>query len=148
MKKLILSALAISLTAGAFAQELSKEEQKALKENQKVITAALKAAEKASKLAEDGMGGYDFTKIPNFAAARQEIATALANPAAKTMLGDINRVAGQIEYNEYQLTLPKAGQGDQEALNTLFANCGQGFQYLQAAWDAYATPDAKGKTNT
>ena len=148
MKKLILSALAISLTAGAFAQELSKEEQKVLKENQKAITTALKAAEKAAKLAEDGMGGIDMSKVPNFAAARQEVAKAFANPAANTMLGDINRVAGQIEYNEYQITLPKAGQGDQDALNTLFNNCGQGFQYLQAAWNAYATPDAKGKTNT
>lgn len=147
MKKIILSALALAVTAGAFAQELSKEEQKALKENQKAITTALKAAEKAAKLADDGMGNVSLDKATDFDAARKAVAEAFANPAANTMLGDINRVAGQIEYNQYRIILPQAGQGDQAALNTLFANCGQGFQYLQAAWDAYATPDAKGKVN-
>ena len=146
MKKIILSALALAVTAGAFAQELSKEEQKALKENQKAITTALKAAEKAAKLADDGFGNVSMDKSTNFDAARKAVAEAFANPAANTMLGDINRVAGNIEYNQYRIVLPQAGQGDQDALNTLFANCGQGFQYLQAAWNAYATPDAKGKT--
>lgn len=148
MKKIVLSALALAVTAGAFAQELSKEEQKALKENQKAITTALKAAEKAAKLADDGMGNVSMDKTTDFNAARKSVAEAFANPAANTMLGDINRVAGNIEYNQYRIILPQAGQGDQEALNTLFNNCGQGFQYFQAAWDAYATPDAKGKTNT
>lgn len=148
MKKIILSALALAVTAGAFAQELSKEEQKALKENQKAITTALKAAEKAAKLADDGMGNVSMDKSTDFDAARKAVAEAFANPAAKTMLGDINRVAGNIEYNQYRVVLPLAGQGDQEALNTLFKNCGNGFEYLQAAWDAYQVPDAKGKTNT
>ena len=67
MKKFILSILAVSLTAGAFAQELSKEEQKALKEQQKAITANLKAAEKAAKLSEDAMGQVDYSKVPDFA---------------------------------------------------------------------------------
>ena len=51
MKKFILSILAIGFCAGTVvAQELSKEEQKAIKEQQKVITAAIKEAEKAAKL--------------------------------------------------------------------------------------------------
>ena len=148
MKKFIVSVLAVSLAAGAFAQELSKEEQKAIKEAQKEITANLKAAEKAAKLADNGMGGVDVTKVPDFAAARAEVAKAFANKYASTMLGEINRVAGNVEYNSYQIYLPGAGQGDQNALNNLFANCGNGFKYYMAAWDAYATPDAKGKTNT
>ena len=148
MKKFILSILAVSLTAGAFAQELSKEEQKALKENQKAITNSLKATEKAAKLADDGFGNVSLDKATNFDQARQFIAEALANPAANTMIGDINRTAGEIEYNSYRIALPGAGQGDEAALNTLFSNCGKGFEYFMAAWDAYATPDAKGKTNT
>ena len=51
MKKFILSILAIGLCAGTVvAQELSKEEQKAIKEQQKVISTFLKDAEKAAKL--------------------------------------------------------------------------------------------------
>ena len=56
MKKFILSILAIGLCAGTVvAQELSKEEQKAIKEQQKVISTFLKDAEKAAKLPEDAM---------------------------------------------------------------------------------------------
>lgn len=148
MKKFFVSLLAVSLTAGAFAQELSKEEQKAIKEAQKEITANLKAAEKIAKLSEDAMGQVDATKVPDFAAARAEVAKAFANKYANTMIGDINRVAGNVEFNSYRIYLPGAGVGDQEALNNLFQNCGNGFEYYMAAWDAYATPDAKGKTNT
>lgn len=149
MKKFILSVLALGLCAGAMnAQELSKEELKAIKEQQKVISACLKEAEKAAKLSEDAMGQVDVTKVPNFAAARAKVAEAFANPQASTMLGDINRVAGLIEYNESKISLPGAQSGDQAALNTLFDNCGKGFGYYTAAWDAYAVPDAKGKTNT
>ena len=148
MKKFILSVLAVSLTAGAFAQELSKEEQKALKEQQKAITANLKAAEKAAKLSEDAMGQVDYSKVPDFATARAQVAEAFKNSAANTMLGDINRTAAMVEYNNYMINMPGAQQGDQEVLNKFFDNCGKGFEYFMAAWNAYATPDAKGKTNT
>lgn len=148
MKKFILSVLAVSLTAGAFAQELSKEEQKALKEQQKAITANLKAAEKAAKLSEDAMGQVDYSKVPDFATARQQVAEAFKNSAASTMLGDINRTAALVEYNNYMINMPGAQQGDQEVLSKFFDNCGKGFEYYMAAWEAYATPDAKGKTNT
>ena len=149
MKKFIYSLLALSLCAGAVtAQELSKEEQKAIKEQQKLISTALKDAEKASKLSEDAMGAVDVTKVPDFATARAKVKEALANPQAKTMLGDIYRTAAQIEYNESKIVLPGAQTGDQAALNTLFSNCGEGFKYYQQAWDAYAVPDAKGKANT
>jgi len=147
MKKFILSVLALGLCAGAVNGQ-SKEELKAIKEQQKAITTALKEAEKASKLAEDAMGQVDVTKVPDFATARAKVAEALANPQAKTMLGDINRVAATIEYNESKIMLPGAQTNDQNALNTLFANCGKGFGYYQAALDAYNVPDAKGKTNT
>lgn len=148
MKKIILSILALGLCAGAsFAQ--SKEELKAIKEQQKQITANLKAAEKASKLSEDPNTGMpDLTKKPDFAAARAEVKAALANPQAATMLGDINRVAAMIEYNESKFALPGAQNGEQAALNQLFDNCGNGYGYFTQAWDAYAVPDAKGKTNT
>jgi len=148
MKKFILSVLAVTLTAGAFAQELSKEEQKALKEQQKAISANLKAAEKAAKLSEDAMGQVDYNKVPDFATARAQVAEAFANPAANTMLGDINRVAATIEYNNYMINMPGAQAGDQEVLNKFFDNCGAGFEYYTAAWNAYSTPDAKGKTNS
>lgn len=149
MKKFILSVLALGLCAGAVtAQELSKEEQKAIKEQQKIISNTLKEAEKACKLSEDPMtGAVDVTKVPDFATARAKVAEAMANPQAKTMMGDINRVAATIEYNQSKIVLPAAQNSDQAALNTLFSNCGKGFGYYQAAWDAYATPDAKGKTN-
>jgi len=147
MKKFILSALALVLCAGAVNGQ-SKEELKAIKEQQKVITAALKDAEKASKLTEDAMGQIDVTKVPDFATARAKVAEAFANPQAQTMIGDINRVAAMIEYNESKIVLPAASNNDQAALNTLFANCGNGFSYFQAAYDAYSTPDAKGKTVT
>lgn len=149
MKKFILSVLALGLCAGAVnAQELSKEELKAIKEQQKVISTLLKEAEKASKLSEDAMGQVDVTKVPDFATARAKVAEAFANPQAKTMLGDINRLAGIIEYNESRIVLPGASAGEQAALNTLFSNCGKGFGYFQDAFDAYSVPDAKGKTNT
>ncbi len=151
MKKFILSVLAIGLCAGTVvAQELSKEQLKAIKEQQKVISSALKDAEKAAKLPEDAMGQVDQEKAKtiDFDAARALIQTALANPQSGTMLGDINRVAALIEYNQSKVVLPGAQNGDQSALNTLFSNCGKGFQYFQQAWEAYATPDAKGKVNT
>ena len=72
MKKFILSILAIGLCAGTVvAQELSKEEQKAIKEQQKVISTFLKDAEKAAKLPEDAMGQVDQEKAKgiNFDAA-------------------------------------------------------------------------------
>lgn len=147
MKKFILSVLALGLCAGAMNAQ-SKEELKAIKEQQKVITACLKEAEKASKLAEDAMGQVDVTKVPDFKTARAKVAEALANPQAQTMLGDIKRVAAIIEYNESKIVLPGAQTGDQSALNTLFDNCGKGFGYFMDAWEAYAVPDAKGKTNT
>ncbi len=147
MKKLILSVLVLGLSAGsAFAQ--SKEELKAIKEQQKLITASLKAAEKASKLTEDAMGMPDLTKKPDFAAARKAVKEALANPQSATMIGDINRIAAMIEYNESKFALPGAQQGDTDALNQLFDNCGNGFGYFMNAWEAYAVPDAKGKANT
>lgn len=149
MNKVILSALAFSLAAGALtAQELSKEEQKALKEQQSLIKEHLKNAEKAAKLTEDAMGAIDYTKVPDFTTARAQVAEALANPQSSTMLGDIQRVAAIVEYNEAKISLPGAQNNDQAALNTLFNSCGKGFGYFQAAWDAYATPDAKGKTVT
>lgn len=139
MKKFILSVLALGLCAGAsFGQELSKEEQKAIKEQQKQITTCLKAAEKASKLAEDAMGQPDLSKVPDFATARQQVKEAFANPQAAAMLGDINRVAAMIEYNESKFNIGGAQQGDQEALNKFFDNCGTGFGYFAAAWEAYA----------
>lgn len=147
MKKFILSVLALGLCAGAVNGQ-SKEELKAIKEQQKAITTCLKEAEKASKLSEDAMGQVDVTKVPDFATARAKVAEALANPQAQTMLGDINRVAGMIEYNESKIVLPGAQNSDQAALNTLFANCGNGFCYFQEALNAYSVPDAKGKTNT
>ncbi|MBR5717313.1 MAG: tetratricopeptide repeat protein [Bacteroidales bacterium] len=151
MKKFILSILAIGFCAGTVvAQELSKEEQKAIKEQQKVITAAIKEAEKAAKLPEDAMGQVDMAKAKaiDFDAARALVQQALSNPQAGTMLGDIKRVAALIEFNQSKVVLPEAQNNDQTALNTLFSNCGKGFQYFQEAWDAFATPDAKGKVNT
>lgn len=147
MKKFILSAFALTLcTSAVFAQ--SKEELKAIKDQQKQISECLKAAEKASKLSEDAMGQIDLTKVPDFATARAKVAEALANPQAQTMMGDINRIAATIEYNQSKFALPGAQSGDQAALNQLFDNCGNGFAYYVNAWDAYAVPDAKGKTNT
>ncbi len=151
MKKFILSILAIGLCAGTVvAQELSKEEQKAIKEQQKVISTFLKDAEKAAKLPEDAMGQVDQEKAKgiNFDAARSLVEQALANPQAGTMLGEIKRIAALIEYNQSKVVLVDAQNNDQSALNTLFSNCGKGFQYFQEAWDAFATPDAKGKVNT
>ena len=151
MKKFILSVLAIGLCAGiVVAQELSKEEQKAIKEQQKVITNVLKEAEKACKLPEDAMGQIDLAKAKaiDFDAARSLVQQALSNPQAGTMLGDIKRLAGLIEYNQSKTVLADAQNNDQTALNTLFSNCGKGFQYFQEAWEAFATPDAKGKVNT
>jgi tetratricopeptide (TPR) repeat protein len=151
MKKFILSVLAIGLCAGTVvAQELSKEEQKAIKEQQKVITNVLKEAEKACKLPEDAMGQIDLAKAKaiDFDAARSLVQQALSNPQAGTMLGDIKRLAGLIEYNQSKTVLADAQNNDQTALNTLFSNCGKGFQYFQEAWEAFATPDAKGKVNT
>ena len=151
MKKFILSVLAIGLCAGTVvAQELTKEQQKAIKEQQKVISSFLKDAEKAAKLPEDAMGQIDMEKAKaiNFDAARQLVEQAIANPQSATMLGDIKRIAALIEYNQSKVVLPEAQNSDQNALNTLFSNCGKGFQYFQEAWDAYATPDAKGKVNT
>jgi len=151
MKKFILSVLAIGLCAGTVvAQELTKEQQKAIKEQQKVISSFLKDAEKAAKLPEDAMGQIDMEKAKaiNFDAARQLVEQAMANPQSATMLGDIKRVAAIIEYNQSKVVLPEAQNSDQNALNTLFSNCGKGFQFFQEAWDAYATPDAKGKVNT
>jgi len=151
MKKFILSVLAIGLCAGTVvAQELSKEEQKAIKEQQKVITNVLKEAEKACKLPEDAMGQVDLAKAKaiDFDAARTLVQQALSNPQAGTMLGDIKRLAGLIEYNQSKTVLADAQNNDQTALNTLFNNCGKGFQYFQEAWEAFATPDAKGKVNT
>ena len=147
MKKFILSVLAIGLCVGAVNGQ-SKEELKAIKEQQKQVTSLLKEAEKAAKLSEDAMGQVDVTKVPDFATARAKVAEARKNPQASTMEGDINRVAGIIEYNEFKITLPQASSGEQSALNTLFGNCGAGFGYLQDAWAAYATPDEKGKTVT
>ena len=103
MKKFILSILAIGLCAGTVvAQELSKEEQKAIKEQQKVISAFLKDAEKTAKLPEDAMGQVDIEKAKgiNFDAARSLVEQALANPQAGTMLGEIKRIAALIEYNQ------------------------------------------------
>jgi tetratricopeptide (TPR) repeat protein len=151
MKKFILSVLAIGLCAGTVvAQELSKEELKAIKEQQKIISSVLKDAEKAAKLPEDAMGQVDQEKAKaiDFDAARALVQKALENPQSATMLGDINRIAGLIEFNQSKVALPGAQAGDQSALNTLFSNCGKGFQYFQQAWDAYAQPDAKGKVNT
>ena len=151
MKKFILSILAIGLCAGTVvAQELSKEEQKAIKEQQKVISAFLKDAEKTAKLPEDAMGQVDIEKAKgiNFDAARSLVEQALANPQAGTMLGEIKRIAALIEYNQSKVVLVDAQNNDQSALTTLFNNCGKGFQYFQEAWDAFATPDAKGKVNT
>ena len=146
MKKLLISALALTVSFGAIAQ--SKEELKAIKEQQKAITAILKDAEKLGKVAEDAMGQIDQTKTPDFAGARSKVAEAMANPQAKTMLGDINRVAGDIEYNVMRFHTAGAGAGDNDALKAYLESCGAGFKYYQAAWDAYATPDEKGKTNT
>lgn len=136
MKKFILSAFALTLCASAvFAQ--SKEELKAIKDQQKQISALLKEAEKASKLSEDAMGNIDMTKVPDFATARAKVAEALKNPQASTMQGDINRVAGMIEYNESKILLPKAND-DQAILGQFFDNCGNGCDYLMKAYDAYA----------
>lgn len=148
MKKFILSVLAIGLCAGTVvAQELSKDELKAIKAEQKIISSTLKDAEKAAKLPEDAMGQVDQEKAKsiNFDAARALVQQALANPQSGTMLGDINRIAALIEYNQSKVALPGAQAGDQAALNTLFSNCGKGFQFFQEAWDAYAKPDLKGK---
>lgn len=146
MKKLIISVLAVALLGGsAFAQ--SKEELKAIKEQQKQISTLLKEAEKAAKLAEDAMGQVDLSKKPDFAAARNFINQALANPQAATMAGDINRVAGDIEYNVNRYNAQGAQQGDQAALKDYLLSCGAGFQYYAKAWEAYQTPDEKGKIN-
>ena len=146
MKKLLISALALTVSFGAMAQ--SKEELKAIKEQQKVIATILKDAEKLSKVAEDAMGQVDQSKTPDFAGAQAKIAEALANPQAKTMLGDINRVAADIEYNVMRFNTAGAGAGDQTALKSYLDACGAGYKYYQAAWDAYAVPDEKGKVNT
>lgn len=149
MKKLIISALAVLMTAGAMAQEMSKEEIKAMKEQQKLITAALKEATKASAVSEDDMTGQvDIKKQPNFDAARAKVAEAMANPQAATMAGDINRVAADVEYNVYRYELAAYMADNNRDQKELIASCGKGFDYYSKAWAAYATPDAKGKVNT
>lgn len=148
MKKLMISALACLMAAGAMAQEMSKEELKALKEQQKLITAALKEATKAAAVSEDAMGQVDVAKQPNFDAARAKVAEAQANPQAASMAGDINRVAADVEYNVYRYELQAYMADNNRDQKALIASCGKGFDYYSKAWNAYATPDAKGKTNT
>ena len=145
MKKLIISALALTVSFGAMAQ--SKEELKAIKEQQKVISTLLKEAEKLGKLTEDAMGQVDTSKKPDFAGARSKVAQAFANPQAKTMSGDINRIAGDIEYNVNRFVTPAAGAGDNDALKEYLNACGAGYMYYQRAWDAYQVADEKGKVN-
>lgn len=148
MKKLIISALAVLMTAGAMAQEMSKEELKALREQQKLITAALKEATKAAAVDEDAMGQVNIAKQPNFDAARAKVAEAQANPQAATMAGDINRTAGDVEYCVYRYELAAYMADNNRDQKELIGSCGKGFDYYSKAWAAYATPDAKGKTNT
>lgn len=143
MKKLLISALALMLGVGT----MNAQDPKEVKAQQKVISTLLKDAEKLGKLAEDAMGQIDQSKKPDFDGARKKVAEAMANPYAKTMLGDINRVAGDLEYNVNRFTTAGAGAGDNAALTEYLNSCGAGFQYYQAAWKAYATPDEKGKTN-
>lgn len=144
MKKLLISALALVLGVGT----MNAQDPKEVKAQQKVITTLLKDAEKLSKITEDAMGQVDQSKTPDFAGARNKVKEAFANPQAKTMLGDINRIAADIENNVMRFATAGAGAGDQEALKTYLEACGAGYKYYQAAWDAYAVPDEKGKTNT
>lgn len=144
MKKLIISALALILGAGV----MNAQDPKEVKAQQKTISTILKEAEKLGKVAEDAMGQVDQSKKPDFAGARKQIAAALANPFANTMLGDINRTAGDIEFNAQRFATKGAGEGDQAALAEYLDACGAGFKYYDAAWKAYATPDEKGKANT
>ena len=143
MKKLLISALALILGVGT----MNAQDPKEVKAQQKVISTLLKDAEKLGKLAEDAMGQIDQSKKPDFDGARKKVAEAMANPYAKTMLGDINRVAGDLEYNVNRFATAGAGAGDNAALTEYLDACGAGFKYYQAAWKAYATPDEKGKTN-
>ena len=143
MKKLLISALALILGVGT----MNAQDPKEVKAQQKVISTLLKDAEKLGKLAEDAMGQIDQSKKPDFDGARKKVAEAMANPYAKTMLGDINRVAGDLEYNVNRFATAGAGAGDNTALAEYLNACGAGFQYYQNAWKAYATPDEKGKTN-
>ena len=132
MKKLLISALALMLGVGT----MNAQDPKEVKAQQKVISTLLKDAEKLGKLAEDAMGQIDQSKKPDFDGARKKVAEAMANPYAKTMLGDINRVAGDLEYNVNRFTTAGAGAGDNAALTEYLNACGAGFQYYQAAWKA------------
>lgn len=143
MKKLLISALALMMVAGT----MNAQDPKEVKAQQKAISALLKEAEKLGKVAEDAMGQVDMSKKPDFDGARKLIAQANANPAAKTMAGDINRVAADIEYNVNRYATKGAGANDEAALKDYFMSCGEGFKLYQKAWDAYQIPDEKGKVN-
>ena len=143
MKKLLMTALALVLCGNVMAQD-----PKEVKAQQKAIDGLLKEAEKASKLSEDAMGQVDNSKKQDFAAAMKFIEQANANPMASTKAGDINRVAGNIMNNKMRFATPGAQQGDDAALKEYLSACGEGYMYFQKAWDAYKTPDEKGKVNT
>ncbi|MCF0179479.1 MAG: tetratricopeptide repeat protein [Bacteroidales bacterium] len=143
MKKLLISALALVLCGNVMAQD-----PKEIKAQQKAIDGLLKEAEKSGKVTEDAMGQVDLSKKPDFEAAMKLIEQAKANPAAATKAGDIARVAGNIMNNKMRFATPGAQQGDNDALKDYLSACGDGFMYIMEAWNAYKTPDEKGKVNT
>lgn len=143
MKKLLISALALVLCGNVMAQD-----PKEVKAQQKAISGLLKEAEKASKVSEDAMGQVDTSKVPDFATAMAKIAEANANQYASTMAGDIARTAAGIMNNKVRFNTPGAMAGDDAALKDYLLSCGEGFKYLQQAWEAYKVPDEKGKVNT
>lgn len=140
MKKLIISALALVLSAGAFnaqaqddkaAQAQAKAELKALQSN-------LKQAKKLSEAVEN----------PDFEGARAQIKEAFQNPQAKANLADINFAAAQVEFAQFNNERNKPANGGTMNEQVVLKCAYEGYNYYQTAYNEYKKPDAKGKINT
>jgi len=139
MKKLIISALALTLVGGAFSAQAqdAKAEAAAAKAAQKELTNNLKQAKKL----------YSDAEKPNIAAAREQIAAAMKNSQYKANEADVLFEAANVEYACFDIERNKPAKGGTMDEPTIYAATEKAYDYYTQAYNAYNTPDAKGKTN-
>lgn len=139
MKKLIVSALALTLLGGAFSAQAQddKAAAAAAKAAQKELSANLKQAKKLSSDAEK----------PDFVGARKQIDAALANSQFNNNKADVYFEAGMVEARCFNVERNKPVTGGTMDDAVIYGSTEKGYDYLSKAYDLFNTPDAKGKVN-
>lgn len=98
----------------------------------------LKTAKKelAKNLKEAKVLSTDAAK-PDFAAARKQIAAALANPLYKENEADVLHEAGNVEYHCFNVERNKPAKGGKMDNSVLYATSEQAFRYYLDAYNKY-----------